>query len=433
MMIARPSWRCDHHPRRLRGADAVDHGLRGEAVQVRQRYARHFLNRTVQYEKEPFAPHFHLERANLLSAVGYALDEGDFETVAEIFRNIATLWAVQPNYLAEGLIARALAAPLTPSQRSAVLQAKFALDFRRGKFNGHEAEELLSLSRHTRGEMWALLTLGALSYASDPAAGITLYREALVTSRAQGDHFGWVGAAQILALMLLASSCDPTESQALVEESASLLAQGDEQLVHAWMLRAWNRYAQGALHLAAGRLDNAHAAFVAALKLAAQLSDAAATAACLESLAAHAYAVGDLSRAAALWEAVSAYRLVAQVFPFAETQVLAPLLDQLRARLDSPALKDARAQGERWTVEEAVEFALSGAPLSAVVQAPRTDLTPRERDVLMALSQGLSNKEIARELDISLYTVNDHVKTIYSKLGVSSRAAATRYALEQLS
>jgi DNA-binding NarL/FixJ family response regulator len=57
-------------------------------------------------------------------------------------------------------------------------------------------------------------------------------------------------------------------------------------------------------------------------------------------------------------------------------------------------------------------------------------LTSRESEVLQLLTQGLSSALIAEKLFISLTTVNSHVRTIYNKLGVSSRSAATRYALE---
>jgi DNA-binding NarL/FixJ family response regulator len=57
-------------------------------------------------------------------------------------------------------------------------------------------------------------------------------------------------------------------------------------------------------------------------------------------------------------------------------------------------------------------------------------LTPREKEVLSLLAQGMSSASIAEKLIISLTTVNSHVRTIYSKLGVSSRSAATRYAIE---
>lgn len=58
------------------------------------------------------------------------------------------------------------------------------------------------------------------------------------------------------------------------------------------------------------------------------------------------------------------------------------------------------------------------------------ELTPREQEVLHLLAQGLSSASIAEKLVISLVTVNSHIRAIYSKLGVSSRSAATRFALE---
>ncbi|HYM49151.1 MAG TPA: LuxR C-terminal-related transcriptional regulator [Candidatus Limnocylindrales bacterium] len=54
-------------------------------------------------------------------------------------------------------------------------------------------------------------------------------------------------------------------------------------------------------------------------------------------------------------------------------------------------------------------------------------LTPRELEVLKALSIGMQDAEIAAELFISVRTVHAHLRSIYSKLGVHSRSAATRY------
>jgi len=58
-------------------------------------------------------------------------------------------------------------------------------------------------------------------------------------------------------------------------------------------------------------------------------------------------------------------------------------------------------------------------------------LSPREREVLSLLVDGLMNKEIARRLTVSERTVKFHVASILSKLAVPNRAAAVRVALEQ--
>jgi DNA-binding NarL/FixJ family response regulator len=57
-------------------------------------------------------------------------------------------------------------------------------------------------------------------------------------------------------------------------------------------------------------------------------------------------------------------------------------------------------------------------------QPPDGTLTPREREVLAKLAQGMTLADIAGELHLSRPTVSDHVKNIYRKLGISSRAEA---------
>ncbi|MEM1073139.1 MAG: response regulator transcription factor [Pseudomonadota bacterium] len=67
--------------------------------------------------------------------------------------------------------------------------------------------------------------------------------------------------------------------------------------------------------------------------------------------------------------------------------------------------------------------------------APKEDdgreaLTGREQTILLQLAQGKSNKEVAIALDISVRTVETHRKNIKRKLGISSTAGLTRYAME---
>jgi DNA-binding CsgD family transcriptional regulator len=74
------------------------------------------------------------------------------------------------------------------------------------------------------------------------------------------------------------------------------------------------------------------------------------------------------------------------------------------------------------------------AKLATRLSQPRTDpvsgLTPRELDVLKLLALGLTDAAIGDALYISPRTASQHLRSIYGKLGVSTRAAATRYALE---
>ena len=62
---------------------------------------------------------------------------------------------------------------------------------------------------------------------------------------------------------------------------------------------------------------------------------------------------------------------------------------------------------------------------------PRTDgLTAREVEILRLVSSGLTNRQLAEGLGVSTRTVDAHLRSVYAKLGVKSRSAATRYAIE---
>jgi DNA-binding NarL/FixJ family response regulator len=57
-------------------------------------------------------------------------------------------------------------------------------------------------------------------------------------------------------------------------------------------------------------------------------------------------------------------------------------------------------------------------------------LTPREVEVLRLVAEGMTNEQVANQLVISPRTVDTHLTSMYGKIGVSSRSAATRYAME---
>ena len=105
-----------------------------------------------------------------------------------------------------------------------------------------------------------------------------------------------------------------------------------------------------------------------------------------------------------------------------------------RAGLAPQSLTAAWRQGRVLEVEQALE--LARMPIASPVLATGVEsraletLTAREQEVLRLLATGLSNKGIAETLFVSPATVQAHLRTIYDKLGVHSRSAATRFALE---
>jgi DNA-binding NarL/FixJ family response regulator len=81
-------------------------------------------------------------------------------------------------------------------------------------------------------------------------------------------------------------------------------------------------------------------------------------------------------------------------------------------------------------VKEAVEYALQSPEETVDSPAYPANLSAREVEVLKLVAKGLTNAEIARDLFISPNTVSRHLNSVYRKLGVTSRAAATRFATE---
>ena len=98
-------------------------------------------------------------------------------------------------------------------------------------------------------------------------------------------------------------------------------------------------------------------------------------------------------------------------------------------------LKDVPTEEIRTAIDRVMAGEQYLCPGSEVALKPRIidnrePLTSREQTILLQLAQGKSNKQVAAELGISVRTVETHRKNIKAKLGISSTAGLTRYALE---
>jgi DNA-binding NarL/FixJ family response regulator len=131
-------------------------------------------------------------------------------------------------------------------------------------------------------------------------------------------------------------------------------------------------------------------------------------------------ALRALRRAFALWQELDA--------PFEAARVRVAIGRALRA-LGDPETADLELAAARRVFEE-----LGAAPALADLDRPTGltahGLSPRELEVLRHLAAGRTNRDIAEELGISERTVDRHVSNLYTKLDVSTRAAATAWAYE---
>jgi len=174
------------------------------------------------------------------------------------------------------------------------------------------------------------------------------------------------------------------------------------------------------------------------------------TVSCLKGLGTVLSAQGEPAGAARLWGAAEMLRAnmaqspVLPLFRIINEQY-EQYVTSARARLGPEAFAAAWGEGRTMTPEQALASlepatfpgppSAPSAPSALSTPAPQAStspdvLTAREMDVLRLLAQGLTSAQMAEQLVIGVVTVNFHVRSIYSKLGVTSRSAATRYAIE---
>ena len=80
------------------------------------------------------------------------------------------------------------------------------------------------------------------------------------------------------------------------------------------------------------------------------------------------------------------------------------------------------------TPGEAAAVVLVSRKAQAVLEPADIELTPRERDVLVLMAEGASNKAIARQLGISVHTAKFHVGSLLDKLDATGRTDAVAHA-----
>jgi ATP/maltotriose-dependent transcriptional regulator MalT len=230
-------------------------------------------------------------------------------------------------------------------------------------------------------------------------------------------------------------------ARSLLEE-ASITFQGEED--------PWDQYnkAFSLSHLARvmafkGDHVKARALYEQCLPISKQVSFKINTPFHLEGLAAVVAAQGELHWAARLWGAAEVLRdgMGSPIPPIYRANYERSVA-AARTQLGEQAFATAWAEGGTMTLDQVLGEqgkvpvttpAETEQPSRSMTKPPPSysdGLTAREVEVLRLLAQGMTSAQIAEQLVISVVTVNFHVRSIYSKLGVTSRAAATRYSME---
>jgi predicted ATPase/DNA-binding CsgD family transcriptional regulator len=261
----------------------------------------------------------------------------------------------------------------------------------------------------------------------------TLLEQGLILHREAGDILGSLNALFFLERALCALG-EVAQAQAYAEEHLALAKAIDFQSGIIGTLTFLGRLA-----LEQGNVATASGLFKESLMLLRATSKnlPLAVATNLQGIGVTLATLGRLTEAVWLWSAAEA--LCAYVPE--ERAFVVRASAAVRAGLGDEAFTAAWAEGQAITLEHALaameHIALADLPVAnASKKASRArqqqpyDLTAREEEVLRLVARGLTDAQIAEVLIISPRTVNAHLRSIYTKLDISSRNAATHFALQ---
>jgi predicted ATPase/DNA-binding CsgD family transcriptional regulator len=414
----------------------------GEAAEIRRRHAGFLLTLAEEAGPELKGPRqgewlerLETEHDNLRAAMRWMDEEGGTEDAARLAWALWLFWFHRGHQdegrrWIEGVLAKGDALPT--DLRAKVLYADGAMSW--GLRESPDTIRLLEESRvlfrqagDGHGEALALAATGVPTLQQgDVERATAILEEGIGLLREAGDK--WETGFMLAHLgMIYLDRGEVARATRHFEESLALSREVGHRFSGSVSLTNLAGAAQ-----ARGDHEQAAGLYSEGLTLAIELSDKANAAYCLEGLARATGARGDHERAARLFGTAEALLEAAGDPLYAHAQDRAyyeRAVDALRSRMGEEAFRGAWSEGRAMEMEEAVEYALEPREPSAPPSYPG-GLSAREVEVLRLVANGITSAQVAKELFISPNTVNRHLNSIYGKLGVSSRAAATRFASE---
>ena len=296
-------------------------------------------------------------------------------------------------------------------------------------------EESLAIHRRLQNKRLIAQTLSQLAQVlfvseSDQAKVPSLLEECLSISREIGFKQG-IAASFLLAGQVALGQGDLVTARSLAEKSVVLYKEIGHQHGTVESLSAL-----GKVRAAEGGYAAAQVHFEESLALSQVLGEQWMIAAALLGVGEVVAAQHQLTWAVQLWGAADSLRdaLGGVPIPPVELADYERSLSAARVHLGERAFAAAWSQGRAMTPQQALEARghklPSSSPVTDLPPSYPAGLTARQVEVLRLLASGLTDLQIAEQLVVSPRTVHAHVNSIYNKLDISSRAAATRYALE---
>ena len=324
------------------------------------------------------------------------------------------------------------------------LQNLISVLFFQGEYAQAQAllEESLVLSKEggdVRGYAVSLVLLGmVLLFQGDLARAHVRLEECLSLSREMSYKWNIATSIHLMGLVSFLQG-DVAAARSLVEESLVLFREmgGRGDIAQAFLILGLISFSQGDYAAARVRMEGS-------LEIFRELDRKWYIAGCLEGLAAVVAVQEEPVRAVWFMSAAQALReSIGIPLPSLSQALHEFTMASVHAQLEEQAFACAWIEGRTMTLEQALAAQRavtmpSTAPAGPFIFPPASKaptypdgLTAREVEVLRLVAQGLTDAQVAEQLVISPHTVNTHLKSIYGKIQVTSRSAATRYAVEQ--
>jgi predicted ATPase/DNA-binding CsgD family transcriptional regulator len=287
--------------------------------------------------------------------------------------------------------------------------------------------------------VWSFLYLGQITFAQgDAVHANALVEEGLEQARATHFQMGVACSSYLLGRLALAQG-DATKASAFLEESLTIFEafglQSNIAQVLSWL---------ASIALAEGERAKAGPLCERSLALFLQMDDKESIAHCLQQWGCMVARRGDAAWAAQFWGAAETLGGATHIWRSFDLFTLFTALGEhadyermraiVRAELGEQAFTAAWTEGRTMTPEQAIaaqgQLIIPKGDRKGLAPTYPADLTEREVEVLRLVARGLSDAQVAEILVISPRTVNAHLRSIYSKLNITSRHAATLFALE---
>jgi predicted ATPase/DNA-binding CsgD family transcriptional regulator len=417
----------------------------GERHPTQRRHRDHYRRVAARANDEWFGPdqlawfaRLRAEHANMRAAMEFCLTEPGEEGVGlALAADLWPLW-IAGGYLSEGRrwLSRALtlAPESAPARATALWACAWAAalqeDISPAQALLAECRVLAERSGDTAALAYADQVAGlAALIQGDVAEALVVLERALSGHRAAANQ---AGRAYTLFLLASATSWseDAKRTVDLCEEGLAISAAHGESWSRSWTLwvlafELWRE----------GEHDRACALARESLQLKRGFDDRLGIAMCVELLAWSAVADGRHAWGARLLGAARELRRsIGEPLPPIVIGYHEQCEADARRGLGERAFAAALRRGAELTLDEAIAYALeertaTTAPVSTG-DTERARLTAREQQIAELVAQGMTNKEIAGTLVISLRTAEGHVEHILSKLGFTSRAQIAAWVAE---